>query len=195
MQPAHCPCMQLTQTISTLWLLNKCGSGSAIINTVVSSVGAWHLNQNLTASWPHKVEETPSTKNFNAGCAHGCILCNLPNCQPLQQRTLCCTRGDSCHHQVQMFSSQSCSITEGELIKGILGSKDVVCTCSVMTDLGFPQTEPTRMHIDNAASVLIANTQRPTPHTHHMDVHWFAIQHWVELGLIFLHHIPGLFLW
>ena len=84
------------------------------------------------------------------------------------------------------------SITEAELMEGVLGSKDIIYQRSVVAGLGFQQQGPTNVHIDNAATLGIANAQRPTQRTRHMDIRWFAMQYWVQLGLIVLEHIPGI---
>lgn len=47
------------------------------------------------------------------------------------------------------------------------------------------------VYADNKATKLIANHTRPTARTRHVDIRWFALQHWTELGLIILIHVPG----
>jgi len=104
----------------------------------------------------------------------------------------CITLGGTAHiAKAKILPVLANSITEAELMEGVLGSKDIIYQRSVVAGLGFQQQGPTPVYIDNAATLLIANAERPTPRTRHMDIRWFAIQYWVALGLIVLEHIPG----
>lgn len=62
-------------------------------------------------------------------------------------------------------SNEATSIAKEEIMEGVVGPKDVAHMQSVMADLGFSQMRPTPIHVDNAASLLVANAQHPMPHT------------------------------
>jgi hypothetical protein len=48
------------------------------------------------------------------------------------------------------------------------------------------------LYKDNQAAILMINTSRPTPRSHHIDIQHFAIQEWKANGNIILCHIPGI---
>ena len=51
------------------------------------------------------------------------------------------------------------------------------------------QTNATILYEDNQGALLMANAQRPTKHTRHMDVKHFVIQQWVGQDLLNLRRI------
>ena len=55
-----------------------------------------------------------------------------------------------------------------------------------MHDLGFPQEEALVIYEDNEGAIAMANMQKPTTRTRHMDIQYFAIVDWVELDLLVL---------
>ena len=73
----------------------------------------------------------------------------------------------------------------------------VVCTKqakylrAVMYGLGFGQYEPTPIFEDNAAAILMINSQIPTERARHIDIQHFAIQDWAKNQEIQMRHIPG----
>jgi hypothetical protein len=85
------------------------------------------------------------------------------------------------------------SIGEGELIQLVLTGKKVKQVRTVMTELGFPQKNPSPIFGDNIPSIsMMGNNVRPTDRTHHMDIKWFALQEWIHIDKdIILIHIPG----
>ena len=62
----------------------------------------------------------------------------------------------------------------------------------MLTELGFPQDEPTPIYEDNASAIDIVNSQKPTERTRHMEIRYFAIQDWKQNNEILLLHIPGI---
>jgi hypothetical protein len=55
-----------------------------------------------------------------------------------------------------------------------------------------PQYTPevaTLLYEDNDACTAMANAQKPTPRTHHMDIKYFALSNWVECNLMLLERI------
>jgi hypothetical protein len=64
---------------------------------------------------------------------------------------------------------------------------------SVLKQLGFHQTKPTVIFIDNLSALKIINDNTsPTDRTRHMDLRFFAIQDWREAGDIVMSHIAGI---
>ena len=60
---------------------------------------------------------------------------------------------------------------------------------SVMYDLGVPQDAATIMYEDNDACTAMANAQKPTPRTRHMDIKYFSLAEWVECDLLMLERV------
>ena len=63
----------------------------------------------------------------------------------------------------------------------------------ILKQLGYEQSSPTIIHIDNEAALQIINQNTsPTERTRHMDIRYFAIQDWVdEDKSIIMKWIPG----
>ena len=84
------------------------------------------------------------------------------------------------------------SIGEGKFIQLVLSGKKVKYVRTVMNELGFKQDSPSPIFGDNISSIMMGNNIRPTDHTHHMDIRWFALQEWIHIDKdIILIHIPG----
>jgi hypothetical protein len=82
---------------------------------------------------------------------------------------------------------------EGKFIQLVLTGKKVKYVRAIMTEFGFPQNGPSPIFGDNISSIMMANNTRPTDHTRHMDIRWFAIQEWVHVDKdIILVHISGI---
>jgi hypothetical protein len=60
---------------------------------------------------------------------------------------------------------------------------------SVLWDLGVPQEAATILYEDNDACTAMANAQKPTPRTRHMDIKYFLLSEWVERDLMLLERI------
>ena len=58
-----------------------------------------------------------------------------------------------------------------------------------MWDLGIPQQAASILYEDNDAATAMANAQKPTTRTRHMDIRFFALSDWVERDLILLERI------
>jgi len=62
-------------------------------------------------------------------------------------------------------------------------------TATDQNDLGVPQEAATILYEDNDACTAMANAQKPTPHTRHMDIKYFLLSEWVECDLMLLEPI------
>ena len=60
---------------------------------------------------------------------------------------------------------------------------------SVLWDLNIPQEAATITYEDNNACTAMANAQKPTPLTQHMDIKYFALCDWIEQDLTCLEWI------
>ncbi len=56
--------------------------------------------------------------------------------------------------------------------------------CSIMWDLGIPQTAASMLYKDIDACIAMANAQKLTTQTCHMDINYHAICEWVNRDLI-----------
>ena len=59
----------------------------------------------------------------------------------------------------------------------------------MLQELKMEQEHATIIYEDNNGALLMANAQRPTLHTHHLDSKHFSLLDWVESDLILLHSI------
>jgi hypothetical protein len=63
----------------------------------------------------------------------------------------------------------STSSTEAEFIAAVHAAKIAKYLRSILLELGYPQTSPTKLYEDNAAAILMVNAQRPTPRSRHTN--------------------------
>jgi hypothetical protein len=60
---------------------------------------------------------------------------------------------------------------------------------SILWDLDIPQKAATIAYEDNDGCTSMANAQKPTPRTRHIDIKYFTLCDWVERDLIILEQI------
>ena len=68
--------------------------------------------------------------------------------------------------------------------------KMVLYVRSILFDLDIPQLAASLIFEDNEATTLLANAQKPSTRTRHMDIRWFALCDWVERDLVILQRVP-----
>jgi len=95
-------------------------------------------------------------------------------------------------YKSKIQSTVSTSSTEAEFIAAVHAAKIAKYLRSILSELGYPQSEPTMLYEDNAAAILMVNASRPTPRSRHIDIQHFAIQEWKARREIVLSHIPGI---
>ena len=83
-------------------------------------------------------------------------------------------------HESETQSLTALSSTEAEFIATVTAAKTAKLISLVLLELGFEQTEPTPMSEDNEPTTDIAASQKPTEHTQHIDLQFFAIQEWAH---------------
>jgi hypothetical protein len=60
---------------------------------------------------------------------------------------------------------------------------------SILWDLDIRQEAATVLYEDNDACTAMGNAQKPTPHTPHIDIKYFAICEWIERDLMHMEKI------
>ena len=81
------------------------------------------------------------------------------------------------------------SSTESEFMAAADCGKMILYVRSVMWDLGIPQLAATIAYEDNDACTAMANAQKPTSRTRHIDIKYHVLCEWVERDLIKLERI------
>jgi hypothetical protein len=81
------------------------------------------------------------------------------------------------------------SSTEAEFMAACDAGKMMLFIRSILWDLEIPQEAATVLYEDNDACTAMANAQKPTTRTRHMDIRYFALSDWVERDLIILERI------
>ena len=81
------------------------------------------------------------------------------------------------------------SSTEAEFMMAAYAGKMVLFVRSILWDLGVPQTSATILYEDNDAATAMANSQKPTNRTRHMDIKFHVLCEWVERDMITLERV------
>ena len=81
------------------------------------------------------------------------------------------------------------SSTEAEFVAACDAGKYILYLRSLLEEIGLRQEDATVLYEDNQGALLMANAQRPTKHTKHMDLKHFGLQEWVQRDLLILHRI------
>ena len=98
--------------------------------------------------------------------------------------------GDMVGYKRKLQPTIAESSTESEVIMGASDfSKMIMYVRSVMWDLGIRQDAVTILYEKNDACIVMANAQKPTPRTHHMNIKYNVLCEWVKRGLVKLEHL------
>jgi hypothetical protein len=81
------------------------------------------------------------------------------------------------------------SSTEGEFMAACAAGRMILFVRSVLWDLGIPQAAASLLYEDNDACTAMANAQKPTSRTRHMDIKYHAMCEWVERDLLLLKRV------
>ena len=73
-------------------------------------------------------------------------------------------------YKVKLQNTVATSSTEAEFIAAVSASKTAKYLRTVLKELGHPLRHPTKIHEDNMAAIFMANNNRPTDRTRHMDI-------------------------
>jgi len=80
---------------------------------------------------------------------------------------------------------------EAELIAANAAAKVTKYLHFILRELGYTQTEPTPIYEVNNSAIKIVNHSRPTDRSRHVEIRYFALQHWCLMKDIILIHLPG----
>jgi deoxyuridine 5'-triphosphate nucleotidohydrolase len=97
--------------------------------------------------------------------------------------------GGTILYKSQYQSTIALSTTEAEFTAACEAGKYILYIRSIMQQIGMEQTDATILYEDNQGALLMANAQRPTKRTRHMDVKHFVLQQWVGQDLLNLKRI------
>ena len=81
------------------------------------------------------------------------------------------------------------SSTEAEFAAASAAEKHILHLRTLLKEIGLQQESATILYEDNQGALLMANAQRPTKRTRHMDIKYFTIQQWVAEDLLCLKRI------
>lgn len=86
----------------------------------------------------------------------------------------------------QMIAQSS---TEAEFTAAVDAAKYILYLCTQLDEIGIPQHQATTLYEDNKGALLMAQAQKPTRRTCHMDTKYFGLQDWVKRDLVTLERI------
>ena len=81
------------------------------------------------------------------------------------------------------------SSTEAEFVAACDAGKYILYLRSLLQEIGLRQEDATVLYEDNQGALLMANAQKPTRRTRHIDLKYFGLQEWVQRDLLILHRI------
>jgi hypothetical protein len=100
-----------------------------------------------------------------------------------------CFAGGTITYKTKFQPMVAGSSTEAEFMLACDTGKMILFIRSILWHLNIPQEAATLLYEDNDACTAMANSQKPTPRTCHVDIKYFALSKWVERDLMLLEHI------
>ena len=97
--------------------------------------------------------------------------------------------GGSIAYKAWLQATVALSSTESEFMSASDCGKVILYIRSILYDLGVPQDAATIAYEDNDACTAMANAQKPTTRTRHIDTRYHALCEWVERDLIKLERV------
>lgn len=97
--------------------------------------------------------------------------------------------GGTIAYKAWLQATVALSSTESEFISASDTGKVLLYIRSILYDLGVPQDAATIAYEDNDACTAMANAQKPTSRTRHIDTRYHALCEWVERDLIKLERV------
>ena len=123
---------------------------------------------------------------------HGFFDADWAAC-PLTRRSMGgdCLRlaGGTIAYKARLQPTVAQSSTESEYMEASDGGRMLLFVRSILWDLGIPQCAASIAYEDNDACTAMANAQKPTARTRHMDVKYHVLAEWVERDLIHLERV------
>jgi len=78
------------------------------------------------------------------------------------------------------------STTEAEFAAATDCANTALYLRNILEEIGLPPRHATVIYEDNAAPIEMANAQRPTRRTKHMEIKYFVLLQWCEIDQIIL---------
>jgi hypothetical protein len=97
--------------------------------------------------------------------------------------------GAAVAYKTQFQDTVATSSTESEFMAAYELGKALLYVRSILWDLDVPQEAASRLYEDNDACTAMANAQKPTSRTRHMDIRYHVLCEWVERDLIVLERV------
>jgi hypothetical protein len=97
--------------------------------------------------------------------------------------------GGTIAYRTKFQPTVALSSTEAEFMAACDIGRMCLYVRSILWDLDIPQEAATVAYKDNDGCMSMANAQKPTPLTRHIDIKYFALCDWVERDLIILERI------
>ena len=88
--------------------------------------------------------------------------------------------GGAVYYRSRLHPTLALSSTESEFASMVDAGKAALYLRSILDELGIQHTSPTPIQIDNHGAKLMANAQRPTRRTRHVECSQFIILEWTE---------------
>ncbi len=92
-------------------------------------------------------------------------------------------------YKTQLQDTIAISSTESEFMAAYKLGKMLLYVCSILWDLKVPQEAASWLYENNNACTAMANAQKPTSCTRHMDIRYHVLCEWVEHDLIVLERV------
>ena len=83
------------------------------------------------------------------------------------------------------------SSTEAEYVALMDAAKEAMWFRQMLAQIGFPQTNPVRIYVDNKSAIDMACNRHTSLRTKHIDLRYHWVREQVEKGYIQLLHVPG----
>jgi hypothetical protein len=131
-------------------------------------------------------------QQHNALYAHGMSNTNWASCLCTQRSftgSLIKLAGAAVAYKTQLQDTITTSSKESEFMAAYELGKMLLYVCSILWDRNVPQEAASRLYEDNNACTAMANAQKPTSRTRHMDIWYHVLCEWVERNLIVLERV------
>ena len=93
-------------------------------------------------------------------------------------------------YKTQYQRAVALSSTEAEFVSASDAGKLALYIRSLLADLGFKESNPTSLRIDNRGAIHMVTAGAPTKRTRHVDIRYFALLQWAETGQLTAEPIP-----
>ena len=88
--------------------------------------------------------------------------------------------GAAIYYRTRLQSTVALSSTEAEFVNMADAGKTALYIRWILEEIGLIQVDPTPICADNQGAIYMANSQKPTRRTQHVEVKNFIILQWTE---------------